>query len=148
VTTTAVNATGATDTTVLGGQVYDYYVNVTCMGTGAACAAPYTGAGAGPNSNEVATLIPPTAPPAPTISIGSVAENINPDGTQTVVAKWTDTNPVGQWFSFSDGNNFLSQGFIAPGPTTFAEEWTGPASTVVIFNATDAAGVSASQKEM
>jgi hypothetical protein len=97
-------------------------------------------------SNEV-TFTTPSNPNPPTLSITSVAININ-GNNETVTAQWTNSNNVGQHFSFSNGTNFVNQGDIAPASGSFAEQVTVPVGTIVTFSVQDATEAFASQQAM
>jgi hypothetical protein len=131
-----------TDSTVAGGSAYIYYVTAVCPATGAC-------QGESVPSGHVATVIPGTPPNPPTgLSLTSVALVINPDGTQTVTAKWTDTNlGVGQSFLFSDGKKVVNQGLTSSTTGTFAEIYKSAPGTV-FFSVCDALGQCVSRQAM
>lgn len=104
-------------------------------------------------SQESACSVPtavtvPTNPNPPTLTITSVAL-IQNGATETVLAKWTDTNlGIGQQFSFSDGVKFRGQGLTSSAIGIFAEELTVQAGTPITFTVCNATGVCASQAAM
>ena len=122
-----------TDTSVSAGQALSY------------CASTIDSKGQESACSIAVTATVPTNPNPPTLTITSVAMNIT-GNTETVLAKWTNTNSVGQHFTFSDGHNFISQGLIGPTSGTFAQQVVVPAGTNVIFSVDDATGAFASQK--
>lgn len=129
-----------TDTTVSDGQAYIYYVTAVCP---AAPVQPCNGESL--PSNHAAAAVPGVPPQPPSgVTIGSVTAVVN-GANKTVIAKWTDTNAVGQYFSFTDGTKFLNQGLTSSLTGSFAEEVTVPATTIVTFFACDATGSCASQ---
>lgn len=98
-------------------------------------------------SNVIGVTTAPSGAPNPPTGL-TLSASVS--GTsQNVIAQWTDTSGTGMWFAFSDGNNFLAQGLIAPGPTTtFAQQWNGPVATSVVFVVCNATSACASQREM
>lgn len=131
--------TSLTDSTAVAGNSYIYYVTAVCPTSG-----PCQGESA--PSNHLAVSIPPAPPSGVTLT--SVTAIANPDGTQTITAKWSDTNPVQQTFSFSDGLSVKNQGLTSSSTGTFAERYTAIGSATIYFTVCDAAGQCASQKAM
>lgn len=114
------------DSTVVPGP-YCYYVTATLNGVESV------------PSGTVAAVVP-VAPPSG-LTLTSVAKTILPDGTQQVLAKWSDDTPgVGQIFTFSDGSKFLNQGFTSSQTGTFAEVYKGPAIAKTVFTVCNTAG--------
>lgn len=148
-TTTPLSSTTTTyvDTAVTPNSAAAYEVTTVCA-TGGACPSTTAVPSESIPSNIIAALTPGNQPQPPTLSITTVTKVINPNNTQTVVAKWTDTNLIQQYFAFTNGSLFLAQGLTSSSTGSFAEEWTGPTTTTVTFIAVDAVGESASQKVM
>jgi hypothetical protein len=135
----AAAATTFTDTTVVDGQAYIYYVTAFCPIGQLSCS------GESLPSNHAAAAVPGGPPQPPSgVVIGSVTATVN-GANKTVVARWTDTNAVGQYFSFTDGTKFLNQGLTSSLTGSFAEEVVVPATTTITFFACDATGSCASQ---
>jgi hypothetical protein len=124
-----------TDTTVSAGTNYIYYVTSLCSTCSTTESIP---------SNHIAVTIPANQPPPPTLSIVSVAINVT-GSTETVTAQWTDTSGTQQAFKFSNGTSFLAQGLTSDPSGSFAQQWTGPVGTPIIFMVQNAAGANASQ---
>lgn len=133
ITATPVTTANYTDSTVSPG-VYCYYVTATLNGSESV-----------PSNTAQATV--PVAPPSG-LSITSVSMIINPNGTETVLAKWTDSSGTQQDFRFSDGSKFVSQGLTSSLTGSFAQTFTGPAGTAITFIACNSQGSCASQKAM
>lgn len=132
VTATPVTNATYTDSAVVPGN-YCYYVTASLNGVESI-----------PSGTVQATV--PVAPPTG-LTITSVAMLIN-GSTETILAKWSDSNPVGQYFAFTDGAKFLGQGLTSSLTGTFAQQLTVPIGTVVTFLACDTMGSCASQKAM
>ena len=93
-------------------------------------------------SNCISATVPVTPPSG--LSITSVAINII-GNTETVTAQWVDPSGTQQAFKFSNGTSFVAQGLTSDPSGNFAQQWTGPAGTPIIFMVQNAAGANASQ---
>jgi hypothetical protein len=128
------------DTTVAAGASYIYYVTAVCP-TAGACV------GESSPSSHVAGSIPGNPPPPPTgLQILTISKVINPNGSETFTAKWSDTNTSAeQTYSFSNGTQIINQGLTSSLTGTFAEEVTVPNGTAIVFLVSDAMGAQAEQ---
>jgi hypothetical protein len=137
ITATALPATALsyTDTPLTAATSYIWYVTSLCATCTTTESIP---------SNHVAGTTTANQPPPPVLSITSVAMNVT-GNTETVTAQWTDTSGTQQAFKFSNGTSFVAQGLTSDPSGNFAQRWTGPAGTPIIFMVSNAAGISASQ---
>lgn len=132
---TTITALSYSDVAVASGQVPSY------------CASTLDSKNAESACSVVVSVTVPSNPNPPTLSISSVAMNVT-GGVETIVARWNDTNLVGESFFFSDGTRILNQGLTSSANGAFAELFTGPSGVPIYFTVCNSAGQCASQQAM
>lgn len=111
ITTSPLPSCNYKDSSVAPGTTYSYEATVVDS-------AGNESVGSAPIQGTIATN--PNPPTAPTITLAQLI--INSDGTENVLAKWTDAPGLGEIFHFSDGTKWLGQGLIAgSNVTSFAQ---------------------------
>jgi len=120
-----------TDSTVVSGSNYSYYVTAFCPTS--ACASNFLVNVDSPPSNHLGAAIPGDPVGTPTLSITSISTNFN-DTQETLTTEWYDPSSGPTTFVLTDASgNILRQGGRTSGNGHYIMQWAGPIQTLMMI---------------